>query len=400
MQTGRKRTAGIDGLRAIAMTMVIAQHAGLLPFGWTGVWLFYVISGYVIALGFEEDARGEVAASAGSRWIEFWKRRAIRLLPAFALYLVACGAVLLAAGLGAPWRDLPWLVLFAQNWHMIFDFGGRFSGWPPFGHLWTLSVEQQFYLFFPLLALGLDAGRRVRVTLLLVALGPVCRALWSAWLARRGMAPGAVAFGVYAASHVQVDAFLMGTLLARAQATGRLAGAAGRAWSRTLWRAAAAAAAGYALVFVAINVAWRDAHGLAALHDVFSGVLSGQGRETWVYSVVSLAATALVLHVMTHRADRFCKAMRWAPWAWVGRVSYAGYLFHLLVLWLAGEMAGAKVRELPLVPRVGMFMAVWVATLAAAAISRRLVEAPAAAWFRKARGSTGRPAARGAEAMT
>ena len=51
-KTGVERLAGIDGLRAIAMTMVIAQHSGLLPFGWVGVWLFFVISGYVITRGF------------------------------------------------------------------------------------------------------------------------------------------------------------------------------------------------------------------------------------------------------------------------------------------------------------------------------------------------------------
>src|SRR5262245_24990151 len=73
------RIAEVDGLRALAMTMVVAQHCGLAPFGWTGVWLFFVISGYVISRNFlREEYKAD---SVARQFLTFMKRRFFRIVP-------------------------------------------------------------------------------------------------------------------------------------------------------------------------------------------------------------------------------------------------------------------------------------------------------------------------------
>lgn len=372
------RHAGVDGLRALAMTMVIAQHCGLLPFGWTGVWLFYVISGFVIGRSLEREPHASTWTEGRTQLLHFWRRRAARIVPAYGLYLTFNVVLLVAIGRHEPLASLPWLLSFTHNWWMIFEPGSA-SAWPPFGHLWTLSVEQQFYLLFPLLALMLGPSLRARVSLALVVLSPLARWGWSQWLAAQGLSEGQQAFGVYAASHVQFDAFLLGTLLAYAEQRGGLKGAAGRLLAEGLTRWALAAGLAYIAVYALVNMQARQDTGIDVWRNLLSGVLLGQGRELWVYSAVALAATALLAQTLIARPG-----LAWlsAPyWAAVGRASYSGYLFHLLLLWTAGEVMGLRVRELPLVERLAAFAAVWLATAALAWWSHRHVELPAQRWL-------------------
>lgn len=383
------RIDAVDGLRAIAMSMVIAQHCGLLPFGWTGVWLFFVISGYVITRGFLADdaVAGGAITDRGARWRAFMAQRAVRIVPVYLLYLALNLPWLLALGGAARLGDLPWLLSFTHNWHMVFGFWPGPSDWGPFGHLWTLSVEQQFYLLFPLLALWVAPRLQLGVTLALIACGPLVRWAWVALLQAGGADdPGWLAFAVYAASVCHFDAFLIGSLIARLEP--RLQAEPRHA--RTLWIVALATAAGYALVVVAINHA-GGARGIEVLRNVFSGILFGSHREVFAYLAVDLVAAAALVHALLRL--RGSALLAWAPLAWVGRVSYGGYLFHALLLWMAGQMLGGAVKELPLGPRLLAFAAVWLATVAVASASFRWFEQPISRRWRQGRAAV--PAARG-----
>ena len=377
MHAPNPRIDEVDGLRALAMTMVIAQHCGLLPFGWTGVWLFFVISGYVITSGFIAD--GPVGDSAGRRYAVFMGRRAVRIVPVYLLYVAVNVVLLLAIGGGARLADVPYLLSFTYNWHMIFGFWPGSSEWGPFGHLWTLSVEQQFYLLFPLIALFLLPRAQIAVTVALICAGPLLRWLWSqALLTSHGSDPGAMAFAVYAASVCHFDAFLIGSLIAHLQPRLR---ACPRA-SNVLWWVALLGAAAYAATYVAINHR-LGAQGVDALRNVFSGVLYGQHREVLVYVAVDAVAAAALVHAVLQR--RGSRLLAWAPLAWVGRVSYGGYLFHLLVLWWLAQLLDAKLKDLPLEGRLLGFVAVWLVTVALASASFRWFELPLA---RRWRGGT------------
>jgi len=370
------RIAEIDGLRALAMSMVIAQHCGLLPCGWMGVWLFYVISGYVITRGFVggDDAR----AAPGERYRAFLWRRALRIAPLYLLYLALNALIVWPRGEAAgALRDLPSLLGFVFNWQMIYAAGGA---WSPFGHLWTLSVEQQFYLVFPLLALCVPARAQWPVTLALVLAGPLLR--WGFSSALYFDDAGQRAFAVYAASPCHIDAFLIGSLLARGGS--RLYGAP--RFATALSAAAVLAASAYAGGYVLVNLR-LGAHGVDVLRNVVSGVLYGQGREVFVYVAVDLLAAALLVAAL-----RGARWLAWSPLVHVGRVSYGGYLFHALVLWGVAELIGGKVREQPLAIRLIAFVAVWGATVLAATASFRWFEAPVARWGRALRWGRGAPA--------
>jgi peptidoglycan/LPS O-acetylase OafA/YrhL len=368
------RVDALDGLRAIAMTMVVAQHCHLLPFGWTGVWLFFLISGYVITRGFGNDA--DAGGGFGTRYATFMARRAVRIVPAYALYLAACVAVLLATGRHAPLGDLPYLLSFTFNWQMVFGFWPGHADWAPLGHLWTLSVEQQFYLVFPLLALALPRRWQTGAMLALVAAGPLVRWAWVEFLlARQHGDASALAFAVYAASFCHVDAFLIGALVARLEPS----------W-RTRPRACAAVslaglgiAALYAGSYVGINRA-LGAQGIDVLRNVFSGILYGQGREVFAYLAVDAAALAALLHVL--RRGRGSAWLAWRPLAWVGRVSYGGYLFHALVLWGLARALDISIASLPLAQRLVFFGVAWALTVLLASLSFRFIEVPIARRWR------------------
>ncbi|MFN3215333.1 MAG: acyltransferase family protein [Acidimicrobiales bacterium] len=150
--------ASIDGLRAIAVVAVLFYHAEVawLPGGFLGVEVFFVVSGYLITallLG-EIDRTGRVDLK------DFWTRRARRLLPALAFYLL--GSLVLALAIADDvvddWFDGSWAAVFyVANWYAVFNdisYTDAF-GRPSFlHHLWSLAVEEQFYLVWPLLMLG------------------------------------------------------------------------------------------------------------------------------------------------------------------------------------------------------------------------------------------------------
>ncbi|WP_432920950.1 acyltransferase family protein [Microbispora sp. CA-135349] len=161
---GRSRTvriAPLDGLRGLAVVAVLLFHAGHLEGGFLGVDLFFVLSGFLITglLMEESTARGRIVLTA------FWARRARRLLPALALVCVA--AVLLAWTFGSPYvlrfalDDAPWAAAQAVNWHFIVEQIGYWnaSGTRVFAHLWSIAVEWQFYLAWPVVVALAGRGR-------------------------------------------------------------------------------------------------------------------------------------------------------------------------------------------------------------------------------------------------
>ncbi|MBI5161998.1 MAG: acyltransferase [Micrococcales bacterium] len=156
----------VQGLRAVAIALVVAWHAGVpfVPGGFIGVDVFFVISGFLITglLLRELDGAGRI------RLAEFWARRARRLLPAALLVLVATA---LASALLLPrefWSQtatqLAASVLYVENWALTAsatDYLAQGADPTPVQHFWSLSVEEQFYLLWPLLLLAAVGCTRV-----------------------------------------------------------------------------------------------------------------------------------------------------------------------------------------------------------------------------------------------
>ena len=206
------RVTEIDGLRAIAMTMVVAQHCSLLPFGWAGVWVFFVISGYVITLSLQSDAQ----TSNADRYKRFVLRRFFRIVPLYLLYIGVVSLVALALGQPKVLNNLSTLLTFTYNWQMIYNLVPA-DGFAPIGHLWTLSIEEQFYILFPLMFIFLGRRAFAMACIAMLIAGPFIRFGTSLWSQTLSSEPGWLAFSIYASAICHFDAFIAGALLATYQ---------------------------------------------------------------------------------------------------------------------------------------------------------------------------------------
>src|SRR5580698_3333023 len=157
---GQRYLPGLDGLRALAVLAVVAYHVGLgwVPGGLLGVGVFFTLSGYLIT----DLLLGQFARTGSLQLLDFWFRRARRLLPALFVMLavvIAWVALLDRAQLAGLRGAVAASVTYVSNWYLIGEhtsYFARFGPPSPLGHLWSLAVEEQFYLIWPwLLALFL-----------------------------------------------------------------------------------------------------------------------------------------------------------------------------------------------------------------------------------------------------
>lgn len=363
------RVNSIDGMRALAMTMVIAQHCGLLPLGWMGVWLFYVISGYVITRGFISEEVKFSHIPKMTRFSAFLKRRAIRIFPAYFAYIFLTIITYFILNGNFSGQTYWGLFTFTYNWQMILGPIFPEKSWPGIGHLWTLSVEQQFYLVFPFLFLFTPARLRWQAMLALVILGPLVRYVYdiSFVIPNFNGDIGQSAFSIYAASFCHFDAFLVGVLLAKHEKTilniNRL--------PLILFAASVLLASAYAVTYAFINMS-LGAKGVDIIRNIFSGYLYGQNKQLWLYSVVNLLSFSLFLLVFSKACGTNWLSHRYL--AWVGRVSYGGYLLHMFVLWMYGVTIGVGVGDQPLGIRILSFCIIWLVTVMLASLSFKYYE--------------------------
>lgn len=308
----------IDGLRAIAVTLVLMFHAQLFPVGWVGVWIFFVISGFVITNSLMVSEA--VKRPLGTAILDFYSKRAFRIIPLYVLILTLATIVNLATGMlrDQLWPELASLATFSFNFYRMIP---GYADSPMQGHLWSLSVEEQFYFFFPLLFLLAPRGKLASV---LVGVAFACIAVrwgmsalysnihspnpWDTNEAFRGAA-------IYMFSPGHFDAFAMGGAIAllrpfiirtRYVLTGMLA----------------VTLIGWALFFAICGRAHGDV--LLSLKDN----ASGGGVEIWRYSLLSLSAATVIVSIVKRVA--FATApLSLAPVVYVGRVSYGVYIFHL-----------------------------------------------------------------------
>jgi peptidoglycan/LPS O-acetylase OafA/YrhL len=352
------RRGDVQGLRALAILLVVAYHAGgAVPGGYIGVDVFFVISGYVIGrmLLAEAHQTGRVDLA------RFYVRRVRRILPALALMssvvVVACVALGPTAGAEPTASTGAFASLFNANTYLMslppgrgyFDVAEEVN---VLLHTWSLSVEEQFYLVFPALLLGaVVLGRRApavgaRVAVLLLLAGVVAVSLALCWVASTGRAPqlaGAKPSAQFAfyASPARAWEFAAGCVLA--------AGASRLATLGAGISGAMAATGSVLIVYAALT--FDDA-------TVFPGSAA----------LVPVAGTMLLIAAGECRAGN--RVSRWLavpPAQFVGDLSYGWYLWHLPLM----VFAAALVPRQPTIVLVGAVVALVVAWL-----SYRLVENP------------------------
>ncbi|MGP3946933.1 acyltransferase family protein [Streptomyces sp. 6N106] len=218
MPERRVHIAALDGLRGFAVAAVLLFHAGHLRGGFLGVDLFFVLSGFLITgllLG-EVAGRGRIALAA------FWGRRARRLLPALVGVVVVTVSATWSWSTSAQLRfalnDVPWVGAQAVNWHYIAEQTGYWNAsdtWV-FAHLWSIGVEWQFYLAWPLVVALTARGRYgEQIVALLAGSGALVSLALTVWL---GAAVDTTR--AYEGTDTRAAALLLGALVATAPVRG------------------------------------------------------------------------------------------------------------------------------------------------------------------------------------
>lgn len=370
------RSPALDGLRAIAVLLVVLFHARLTKIGiprhnaidemirggFLGVDLFFVLSGFLItALLLREQAEQD-----RFRIGHFYGRRVLRLLPA--LYLVLFVHALfvylvsfrIEGGARAELATLFSSVFYYANWHTLAQ---EHVGLAGLGHLWSLSIEEQFYFVWPLL-LALFFGLRRNITMVTVVLVVVIAAIG----VHRAVLWNAYGWGdAYYRTDVRVDALLIGALLASL-------------WVRNLTPRRGLAAAAW----VALGVIFL----CTLLARANEGFWNGTG-----FTVVAVATAVVILAAVDSdwSVNRFLSL---PPMVAVGRVSYGIYLWHFPVFWAVGRWG----RDWPTPVRLSVaFGLVALFTVA----SWTLLERPVMRWGRRRFATRGEvaPASPGAPAV-
>jgi peptidoglycan/LPS O-acetylase OafA/YrhL len=286
----------LDGLRGVAILLVIGRHYFGTPLGGgtVGVELFFVLSGYLItSLLFQEHTdTGRISLT------DFYRRRARRLLPALAVmlgaYLVGAaiqGRLAIAARAAAAGAFYTANVAQAYWPHLI---GGE-----PIGPLWSLALEEQFYLLWPLaliLLFRFGVSRRV----IIVGLGSLIALICAEriWL----LVEHASNQRIYASPESASDALLTGVLLA----------------------------------FILREPKIRDQRRVLIGIEIFAFTAFLGLVETFTGPLVDLSA-ALLITFAVQKGSWFSRALSWRPLVWVGLISYSLYLWHMLILSWLGE---------------------------------------------------------------
>ncbi len=356
---------GLDGLRGLAVLAILCFHGNFnwMVGGWLGVSLFFTLSGFLIT----SLMLTEWATTGSVSLLRFWSRRFRRLLPVAWVTLAMVLAVVWWIGTAAQAASTRGDVLasLAQvaNWRFLIagqSYAALFRSPSPVLHFWSLAIEEQFYLLFPLLVAGLLAVTRGSRRLLVGVIGIGIVLSWS-----EPMVFGLSLDRTYFGTDTRAGELLVGALLAVVVARPRVRRALAHRWS---WRTVSTTAS--VLAFVAMMVLWARTEqssgfvtsgglavhgGLAVL--VIIGVLVPTGPLQWILSV--------------------------SPLRWLGRVSYGVYLFHWPLLVFLTEQRTGLAR----LPRFGLVVAI---SLLAAELSARVLEGP----IRRREGVFGIPALR------
>jgi len=372
---------GLDGLRALAVIAVLLYHGELswIPGGFLGVEVFFVISGYLITALLLTQWRqsGHIDVKA------FWLGRARRLLPALYLVLVAtlAYAVVFLPGEVAGLRDDVLAALgYVTNWYLVLGHESYFEaiGRPSLlKHLWSLAVEEQFYLVWPLvLALGLGIGaiRWRRRRMLLVALaGATTSALLMAILYQPEVDPSRIYYG----TDTRATGLLVGAALAFMWAPWRVAPGSYSATVATVRRARLQRVKRRSRL--QRRWGWTapmllDLAGLAALGGLVLSCLRLGEFQPFLYrgglaSVSLLSAVAIM--ALVHPYTRLgAKVLGRQPLRWIGLRSYGIYLWHWPIFMVTRPQLDVPIDGWPL---LALRLA---ATLVLADLSYRYVETP------------------------
>ena len=300
------RVVELDGLRFLLVIAILFTHAGIGTGGWPAVDTFFVLSGFLIASILIADVHKPKALRT------FLGRRVRRLLPAFlACVMVVSGLMLLnivevTGPADEPLRQGFWSLFYGANWYQLSTGAAYWSHFvtSPFGHLWSLSIEEQFYLAFPLIMIGL---RRLSLGWKTVAMATlaVASAVWAIVLYDTGSSIDRVYYG----TDTRAFALLASATAALLVAQPRVAN-----WLRAHARLSTAVGVGALAAMTRISLV--------------------SGTTVWIYQGGLQLTTVLECLLVVSLAvgnPIIAPLLKLKPMVWAGERSYSIYLYHLPV---------------------------------------------------------------------
>ena len=370
----------LDGIRALSVLAVIVYHANKLwlPGGFLGVEVFFVISGYLITLLLlaESEKNGTVSLK------QFWLRRARRLLPA--LWVVVLGVVVFAALfqreiLGTLRGDVIAALFYGFNWFQVWVGTSYFTSFEfvPLRHLWSLAVEEQFYLIWPvvMLVVAKFGKRRLPIVSAVFVLIAVALAVYTGVVYQ----PGVIStiadtpeqfMSLFGQSVSRVDYLFLGTIT---RSSGLLLGAALAIWWRPWLLQNSRAGESKLYDFVGFG-------GLVALAFMmwrFNTVIEGTDGGTVGYDLLfrggffltDIASVALIAAAVHPGSKVIARGLSNPILVWLGRRSYGFYLFHWPVFQFYRRFAGQGLTPYE-------FVVLVLLALALTELSYRYIETP------------------------
>lgn len=318
--TGRGTELGyqpaLDGLRAVAVVAVMLYHGGVswAAGGFLGVDVFFVLSGFLITSLLVREWR----RTGRIDLVAFWLRRARRLLPAMWVVVLAVAAFFLVVPLEQSQLrgdSIATLAYVSNWWFMVSDqsYFAQFLEPSPLRHMWSLAIEEQFYVLFPLLLVGLLGRARTGLSWLRTVLlvGVVGSAVLMALLHDPLVDPSRAYYG----TDTRAQALLLGAVLALSPGLARRPGAS---YARLGTRL--------------VRLPDRGWLGWAALGGLFVLFVTARELAPWMYRggfLLTAALSAVVIAaVWAGPRSALGRALSWRPLVAVGVVSYGLYLWH------------------------------------------------------------------------
>ncbi len=318
MDTGKKHLASLDSLRGIGVILIFADHfvypvSYYIRFGWIGLWIFFALSGYLITDGLLKIR----ALPIGRYFGRFYLKRAFRILPAFfvffpisvALYFTFSRSFAGGSNLGHYWI---YIATFTFN---RYETIANLAGGVWFAHLWSLSVEEQFYVIWPWLVFFLPMKWLKKVVPGWIVLAPILR------LTVPSLYGGAVRAPIFAYSPLlcQADAFAIGGCVAifRDELP--------RQSKKLMWIMT------IAVIVIGLVNYFTGASAAGSYWRTLGWPLLGpfNYQYVWGYSVINIWAATLILSCLQGTAPSI---LNFPPLVFLGRISYGAYLSHMPLL--------------------------------------------------------------------
>ena len=355
---------GLDGIRAVAFLIVFLFHTRHLPFGWMGVQLFFVLSGFLIT---DILLRMKEKLPRRAFFTKFYGRRFLRIFPPYYFYLLLVGALILLlpslnlralnAELGERFLKQIWVALF-----YVYDFFHATAFYERsrfFTHLWSLSVEEQFYLLWPLLIYLTPREKFKQLCFTAVGLGFILR-LGISFMYRAQLSPFLstdVGQSVNVLPFSHIDAFALGAYISRFELP--------RPRLQLLTLAVIVPAIGLLTDYIT--------KGTLSTSLGYDLPMTSFYKEVWGYSLLNYLFAVLIYCVA--RANFLAAILESAPLRYLGKISYGLYVYHYGII----AVCIALVRKYDLgysLRSPQMFLMAFGSSLLMASLSFHLLEKP------------------------